>query len=414
MTQQVSRRRAALIFAVCFTAYTSIYIARLNLSMASPGLTGGDILTKAQIGLLGSAFSIIYAVGRLINGTLSDRVPPWFMMAAGLTLAGGANIAFSFLPPFFGMMLLWSLNAWAQSMLWSSVLCAVSAVYAPETAKRRTSLMVTSVAAGNILGIIVNTFIISRIGLGFAFLIPGGLTLVMAVICFAALLKLDVSGVQKQKTGSPAAGDESPEGIERDKIGRGNLTRVTPAAFLHGMVKDNISLWMAVYFTDCFAVDLEASAWFILFIPVAGFIGRLVYPAVYRICGEREHLVSFFGFCAVIIFALPLCLGIVTPLIAMLCLGMLYAAVSMVNTTILSIYPLQFKASGRIATVSGMMDFATYLGAGAASVLYGYIIEPFGYKPMFISWLAAGMISLILMLRPAFAARHTGIHNRKD
>lgn len=38
-------------------------------------------------------------------------------------------------------------------------------------------------------------------------------------------------------------------------------------AMVHGVMKDNISLWMTVYVMDQFGVDLNASAYFILLIP---------------------------------------------------------------------------------------------------------------------------------------------------
>ena len=45
-----------LIFLVVYLAYASIYIARVNLSMAGPGLIDLGILSTAEIGALGSVF----------------------------------------------------------------------------------------------------------------------------------------------------------------------------------------------------------------------------------------------------------------------------------------------------------------------------------------------------------------------
>ncbi len=62
--------RGTLIFLICYLAYIGIYVARLNLSMASPEMVKLGIADTAQIGILGSVFSVIYACGRLINGSL--------------------------------------------------------------------------------------------------------------------------------------------------------------------------------------------------------------------------------------------------------------------------------------------------------------------------------------------------------
>ena len=96
----MQKKYGRIIFFIVYLAYTSIYIARINLSVASPGLISEGIIDTVQIGLLGSIFSTVYAVGRLINGGISDRTPPWIMLTAGLCVAGLSNIFISFFPPF--------------------------------------------------------------------------------------------------------------------------------------------------------------------------------------------------------------------------------------------------------------------------------------------------------------------------
>ena len=49
-----------LIFMICYIAYTSIYIARLNFSIASPELINTAVLSVAEVGMIGSIFSVIY------------------------------------------------------------------------------------------------------------------------------------------------------------------------------------------------------------------------------------------------------------------------------------------------------------------------------------------------------------------
>lgn len=383
MAIKMKTSKKAIIFAICYIAYVSIYVARLNLSMASPGLIADGTLTKSQLGVLGSIFSVIYASGRLINGGISDHKPPFLMICAGLFIAGGANLAFGAFPPFVGMMILWSANAWAQSMLWSSILCVISELHDESAAKKLTSYMVTAVAAGNVAGIIVNTAIITKLGNSFAFIIPGGFTIIMGIAAFISIRKLPSP---KPKEG------KKPESVTKLLKNRELLTAAIPAAF-HGVMKDNISLFMAVYFVESFGIDLEKSAYFVLFIPVVGFVGRMLYPFVYKISGEREHLVSILGFALCLISSLPLCLGVGTPVIAMICLGLIYASVSLINTSFLSIYPLHFASEGHIASVSGIMDFVTYLGAGISSMIYGIV----GYLPMFVSWAVVSVISILLL-----------------
>ncbi len=377
-----------LIFAVVYLAYTSIYIARVNLSMAGPDLIDGQILDTVQLGLLGSVFSTVYAVGRLINGGLSDKTPPWLMLATGLGVAGISNILVGFFPPFIRIFLLWTANAYAQSMLWSSVLCVVSSMYEKQVAKQKTSAMVTSVAMGNILGIVINTFLITKLGVRFAFAVPGILTLILGAAVFFTTKSIK----------PPAQTAKKHISMWQLLKNKELVTMCAPAMF-HGVMKENISLWMTVYVVDKYSVDLSTSSYYILLIPVIGFIGRTIYPAVYKMCREKENTVSLVGFIISVLAAVTICISGVGMICAVLCLSVIYAAVSMINTSILSIYPLHYLKTGNVASVSGIMDFATYLGGGISGVIYGVVIKHFGYLPMFVSWAVLSILSVLLIIR---------------
>lgn len=393
----MNRKGSRLIFLIVYLAYTSIYIARVNLSIASPGLIAANVLDTVQIGMLGSVFSIVYAVGRLINGALSDTKPPWLMITIGLAVAGVSNILVSFFPPFIGVFLLWASNAYAQSMLWSSVLRIVSSIYEERAAKKKTSLMVTSVAVGNILGILINTWLITQFGTAFAFIVPGALTILLGGAVLFTTRGIAPAGSSEKK----------PLSVFR-LLKNKELCLMLIPALLHGVMKENISLWMTVYFVDQFQIDLNATAYFILFIPLIGFIGRLLYPVCYKLCREREHVVSVLGFAACAAFSVPVCFGSVTPVVAVICLSMIYAAVSMINTSFLSIYPIQYLKTGNVASVSGIMDFATYAGAGISSVIYGTVIKACGYFPMFLSWAVISVVSITILAAVLRKAQASG------
>ena len=372
------------IFSVCYLAYLFIYVARLNLSMAAPGLKELQILSVEQIGLLGSAFSVVYACGRLFSGILSDRIAPWKMISAGLLLCGISNLCFGLFPPFAAILLLWSVNALAQSMLWGSILRILSAIYPETEAKKRASYMATTVASGNLVGILLNSALISRFGLAWAFLIPGGITLLVSLLVVCNTRHIRPMLQQKQK--------QNFSGLLKKPAVRNMLL----PALIHGVLKDNISLWMTVYMMDSFGVDLEQSSYYILLIPVLGFVARMLAPELYRLAGERERPVLSWGFAACIGGALLLVFLAVSPWLAIVYLSLVYMAVSVMNACFLSFFPLRFSGENSVASVSGIMDFATYLGTGISSMIFGVLIKGYGYNAMFLTWAVLCGIGLLL------------------
>ena len=381
------KKRAFWTFLFCYISYTAIYIARLNLSMAAPSMKAASLMSSAQIGVLGSVFSFVYAAGRLFNGAASDRIPPWVMVSTGLLAAGASNLAVSFFPPFAGIVLLWGVNAFAQSMIWGSMLCAISSLYEPEEARRKASIIGSSVAAGNIVGILLSSYVISRFGIQWAFAVPGILVIMLGGAGIALLKPVRLVTPEQ---GRHHAG--MLELLQNREI-RGMLL---PAVF-HGVMKDNVTLWMALFFAERYGIDLEKSTYFVLFIPVMGIIGRTLYPACFRLCGSREHTVARYAFWICACSAALLCAGGISPAAAMIALALIYAAVSAANTSFSSIFPLRFSKSGNIASVGGLIDFSIYVGAGLASFLYGILIDLYGYIPMFFSWAICSLLSVVIL-----------------
>lgn len=381
-------KSSTLIFLICYIAYTWIYVSRLNLSMASPTLTGEKIINTEQLGILNGAFFAVYACGRFFNGRLSDKIAPYVMITAGLAACGAGNLLFGVLPPFAVMLIVWSVNAFAQSMLWSSVLCTVAHIYPEERARKMTSYMVTSVAFGNIAGIVIGSALINRFGLSAAFVVPGGTALVLSAVCAVALRKIPAPETTAEKKHISVAG----------LLCDGRVKKVAVAAFCHGIIKDNITAWVTLFFAESYGIDLSKISGFVLFIPLVGFAGRMVYPAVFKACGEREHTVSLIGIAICAVCSAVLLIPRLSALLSIIMLSLIYMAVSLANTSILSIFPLEFAKSGNVASVSGLMDFGTYLGAGVGSVVLGYSVTHLGYGSMFTLWLVAALAAAIPVL----------------
>ncbi len=379
MKKQTSR-----IFLVCYLAYLFIYVARLNLSMAAPGLKAGNILSTEKIGLLGSAFSVIYACSKLFSGELGDRIAPWKMISAGLVLCGVSNLGISLFPNFWVIALLWGINALAQSMLWGSILRILSAIYPETAAKKRASYMATTVASGNLVGILLNAALINRFGLAWAFLIPGGITLVLSLLIVCSTRPIQPPVQRKQQ--------QNMDGL----LKRTSVRQMLAPALIHGVLKDNISLWMTVYVMDSFGVDLEQSSYYILLIPILGFLARVLAPELYRLAGERERPVLVGGFTVCIGGSLLLVFAAASPWLATVYLSLIYMAVSVMNACFASFFPMQFAKEQAVASVSGIMDFATYLGTGISSMIFGSLIDSYGYSAMFATWALLCTVALLL------------------
>ncbi|MDO4549152.1 MAG: hypothetical protein Q4D04_13750, partial [Clostridia bacterium] len=223
----------------------------------------------------------------------------------------------------------------------------------------------------------------SRFGLASCFIAPGCASLIMAAVVRFTLDERPVvdSYSRRKKAGNIRA-------ILRDK----RLRRVMIPAIAHGMIKDNLNVWFARYFVNRFSIDLSAVAGYIFLIPLLALVGRMLYPALYRLLKD-ENLVSTLAFIVCAAAVIPVCLDDISPIGAIICLGLISAMVAVINTHMLSAFPGRFAHTGNISFVASVMDLLTYGGAGVGSLVFGALIQRCGYTGMFCAWGAASLLS---------------------
>lgn len=379
-------------FMTCLIVYSSIYIARVNMSVASPDMISAGVAGVSRIGLLGSVFSVVYAAGRFFTGKICDKYAPYLIMALGVGMTGLGNILMGTVPPYAAMVVIWGFVALGQSLLWGNVLRALASVYSGEVLKTRTAVMAATVTIGTVAGYILNSWLCTSFGFSAAFIVPGVICILSGVLCIAVLRKIKVPEVTEQSR------------IKLASVVKGrDLTGKFIPAFLHGLVKDNVSFWLPTILAMQYLVSREITGLMIIIVPAIGMAGRLLYPALLRALHDNDDLITFVCFFAGAVCSVILITGISSGFTATVLLGIIYAAMSMINTTFLSIYPVKFIRNGCSAQISGLMDLLSYGGAAAGSALYGVLAERFGYVSLYICWTVFALLGIIML----FVSRQT-------
>ena len=85
-------RTAMALFLLCWAAYFTSYIGRLNYSSAMTAMIQEEILTKSQAGFISMVYFFAYGIGQLCNGLLGDRMHPGKMIFTGLSAAALMNL----------------------------------------------------------------------------------------------------------------------------------------------------------------------------------------------------------------------------------------------------------------------------------------------------------------------------------
>ena len=388
MTKTLKQTSATLIALLSYLAYSCVYLCRLNLSVASVSIKEQGIMNEAELGALSGIFLATYAAGKLLLGRVGDKIPPKKLIVSGLFLCGLSNLIFAFFPPTPFLYLLWMLNGAAQSLIWGPILRIVSSHFDAERRATVLSFLATCIGVGSILGVFAATLGISLFKtVSAAFFVPAAITLFVTAVFLIFIHEKEEKASAKL-----------PPLPLKELLSDPAFRRMACPAFMHGVIKDNINVWMCLFFVSAYNLDLKNLAFYIFLVPLLTLVGRIIYLPVLRLCKNNENLTASLSLFLTAVFMIALSTGKLPLSLALICFGGSACMISMANTTLLSVFPARYLERGCVSSVASYMDVLTYSGAALGSVIYGTVCESFGYSPMFLSWFVLALLSGILLL----------------
>ncbi len=115
-TQKDFKRIRLVTFISATCGYALYYVCRLSMNIVRKPIVDEGVFTETQLGIIGSCLFFVYAVGKMANGFLADRVNVRRFMATGLLLTAIVNLILGMTEMFLAFAVLWGLNGWFQSM----------------------------------------------------------------------------------------------------------------------------------------------------------------------------------------------------------------------------------------------------------------------------------------------------------
>lgn len=385
------------VLAALVLAYSSAYVCRTNISMMLPGIVSGLGITQARAGILATLFAVIYASGQVLNGMIVDRVNPRLWIFTGLMLSAGCNLLCAFVPSFPLLLAIWSLNAIAQSMLWTPVVRVVAQRFEEEEKRSRASFAISfSLVIGNLAAWGAAGLIVSRLGWRQAFMGCAAITGAVGLLTFF-MLKGETREQPARKAQPPGAPVRRESGLMKVVFGTG-LVMVLAGCLFNGFVRDSIMTWAPTILMHTQGIDLSSVLGTALIIPAVNFLGVLLGRFCYDRMGRRSRRAV--AFLTLLSAGFSLLLTLFGTLNALLCAVLLAGCVSMVyglNPLLTSLLPLEYYGLGRVGTVAGLVDAFIYLGSGLSGFLTGALAERSGWRLVFLIWCVGSLVGAALL-----------------
>ena len=117
--QEIKQKYNRLRWSVFLSAtlgYGMYYVCRLSLNVIKKPIVDAGVLSETELGIIGSALFVTYAVGKFANGFLADRSNIRRFLSVGIFISALINLFLGFTTSFYVFVALWAINGWMQSM----------------------------------------------------------------------------------------------------------------------------------------------------------------------------------------------------------------------------------------------------------------------------------------------------------
>jgi len=402
VAQRYAYWRVRILYSMIF-GYAAFYLVRQNLSMAMPTLSMEYGYTKTQLGAIITIWSIVYGVGKFVNGYFSDRSNARYFMTVGLLGAAVTSLLMGFGENLYYFGFFWAINAWFQSMGFPPVARLVTHWFSPAELGTKWGLTIISHQLGSAAIALLAGFLILNYGWQSAFIVPALLVMGIAVFLFDRLRDTPQSiGLPPIEYHHGLVNKQSeveeehlpPKDLVLKVINNPMLWYLCMANMFFYVVRLGILNWAPTFLKELKGASLMASGWQVAGYDIAGMVGGIMAGWVSdRFFKGRRGPVS--------VLYMTLLIG---------CLGCLWwlpsgnqilSAITMVALGFLVYGPqvLAGVASADIASkkavgmANGFMGTFAYLGSGLSGVCVGWMADNYGWNGGFMFFIVSALLS---------------------
>lgn len=409
-------------------SYSLYYVCRMALSVVKQPLIDDGVLTAGQLGLIGSAMLLVYAVGKFMNGFVADYCNIRKFMATGLFLSALVNLLLGCVGivsdyvriPGFAVMLmfaaLWGCNGWAQSMGSPPGVISLSRWFPKDERGIWYSLFCATPFIGEFITFNLLGFLVTRLGWAECFVVSSVIGAVGAVVALVFISDTPESRglppIQEIAGEKPEEEDLKDVGVLHRELLRhpGIWVIALSSAFIY-ITKYAVAGWGVLFLQKAKGFDLGAATQVIAWSAAAGILGTVTagWLSDKVFGGDRAKpailsgIVSFLSLAAFLFLGGGYVMNIIYVSLFSLAVGVLYCIVA-------GLMALDFVPRKATGAALGIVGISSYVAASVQDVTSGYLIQGFqsadgayDFVPVSVFWLVAAVLAFIL---PVLNWRH--------
>jgi OPA family glycerol-3-phosphate transporter-like MFS transporter len=373
--------------------YMISYITRINYGAIIVEMESATGISKSMLSMALTGSFITYGTGQVISGIIGDRVSPKRLVSLGFLI----TVLMNFLIPFshspYLMLLLWCINGFAQSLMWPPLVRLMTTLLSAEDYKKVTTKVSWGSSFGTIAVYLLSPVIISFLGWKAVFFFSALCGLIMLFVWNRYCIDI---GLQKREKASVNAKVNTDK---KYKLFTPLMIFIMVAIILQGMLRDGVTTWMPSYIKDTYNLGNAISI-----------LTGVVLPIFSIFCfwvATRLYIKVFTNpiACAGVFFLLGTLssVGIYfitgkSAVFSILFSAILTGAMHGVNLMLVCMLPPYFEKSGKVSTVSGVINSCTYIGSAVSTYGIALLSEKIGWNFTTLVWILIALSGTVICI----------------
>ena len=392
---------------VIWLTYGSFYFCRTNISAAVPGLESDLGFSKSQIGLILGSLKLAYGFGQLINGQLSERFSPRWLLAVGMIGSALLNILFGLSTGLYFLLFVWACNGYSQALGWTPCMRVTANWFPPRRRGVAIGLIGTGYQVSAAATFLLAGWAAERFGWRGALYAP-------AALLFASSFHMLFFLKEHPTTSGDEDGAGAEQQVARDRARAPFLENVivtlcNPALWFLAVSLGLLNAcrygfldWGITHLTEVQGEGITKAGVKYALLPLGGVLGAYLSGwATDRFFDGRRApviciLLVMLG-ALTTVYHSAVQAGAVATMVALVLIGFtIYGPqVLLVGTA-----PVDLARKGTPAAAVGFVNFMGYMGAYAGDQITGYLVDAYDWRIAVRFWagcafVAAGSVALL-------------------
>ncbi len=376
--------------AIFSIAYFVSYVTRLNYAAVISEMAASENMSKSALSLALTGLFITYGIGQLVSGVLGDRFQPKNVLLSGLLISTAMNFLLPLCSSSAAMTAVWCVNGFAQALIWPPLVRLMTNLFDAEYYKKACMFVTVGGNFGTMMVYILAPTIINNFTWRGVFYIAALCGLVMSIVWFFTGCYID----RPEK--SVRTVSENSESVWK-YILTPAMILIFISIILQGSLRDGVTTWMPSYISENFKMSTTSAIFSGVLLPIFSIIMTNVTSFVYRklVRNPLACAALFFALGAVSAFLLQL-VRESSPGLSVVLLSLLCASMHGVNYILICMIPAYFNGTGKVSTISGIVNAFTYIGSALSTYGIAKIAEVFGWGATITVWIVSASLGTIL------------------